>query len=34
MKGGRIYPKILELLHSRDNVEVMRMIDAYKLISG
>jgi peptidoglycan/xylan/chitin deacetylase (PgdA/CDA1 family) len=34
MKGGRIYPKILELLHSRDDVEVMRMIDAYKLISG
>jgi len=34
MKGGRMYPKILELLHSKEQVEVVRMIDAYKMIRG
>lgn len=32
MKGGRVYPKILELLQSKDSVEVVRMMDAYKMI--
>jgi hypothetical protein len=34
MKGGRMYSKILELLHSRDHLKVVRMIDAYKMILG
>jgi hypothetical protein len=32
MKGGRVYPKILELLQSKDSVEVVRMMDAYNMI--
>jgi hypothetical protein len=32
MKGGRVYPKMLELLQSKDSVEVVRMMDAYNMI--
>jgi hypothetical protein len=34
MVGGRMYPKILEFLHSSDHLEVVRMIDAYRMIMG
>ncbi|MCX8169142.1 MAG: hypothetical protein N3E39_02875 [Candidatus Methanomethylicia archaeon] len=34
MKGGRIYPKILEFLVSKDNVEIVRGIDAYRFVKG
>jgi hypothetical protein len=32
MRGGRMYPAILEFLKSRDNVRMVRGIDAYKAI--
>lgn len=32
MKGGRIYPKMLEFLASQENVDIMRGIDAYELV--
>ena len=32
MRGGRMYPAILEFLASRDNVSLVRGIDAYKAI--
>jgi peptidoglycan/xylan/chitin deacetylase (PgdA/CDA1 family) len=32
MKGGRMYPKVLEALSSRENTKLMRGIDAYNLI--
>ena len=32
MRGGRMYPKILEFLQSKDFVEVVKMIDAYNMI--
>jgi peptidoglycan/xylan/chitin deacetylase (PgdA/CDA1 family) len=34
MVGGRMYPKIIEFLHSKDYLEVVRMIDAYRMIVG
>jgi len=34
MRGGRMYPKILEFLHSKDHLKVVRMIDAYRMIMG
>jgi peptidoglycan/xylan/chitin deacetylase (PgdA/CDA1 family) len=33
MKGGRMYSKILEFLTSQDNVEIVRGIDAYQLVT-
>jgi hypothetical protein len=32
MKGGRMYPKVLEALSSRENTKLMRGIDAYNIV--
>ncbi|MEM2452685.1 MAG: hypothetical protein QW481_06815 [Candidatus Methanomethylicia archaeon] len=32
MKGGRMYPKILEFLASKDNLGIVRGIDAYRIV--
>lgn len=34
MRGGRMYPKILEFLVSKDNLEIVRGIDAYRIVKG
>ncbi|MEM3615924.1 MAG: hypothetical protein QXX09_04660 [Candidatus Methanomethylicia archaeon] len=34
MRGGRMYPKILEFLASKDNLEIVRGIDAYRIVRG
>ncbi len=33
MRGGRVYPSILEFLTSKDNVEIVRGIDAYNHVT-
>jgi peptidoglycan/xylan/chitin deacetylase (PgdA/CDA1 family) len=34
MKGGRMYPKVLKTLVSRENTNLVRGIDAYNLVQG
>jgi len=34
MKGGRMYPSILEFLTSKENIELVRGTDAYNLVIG
>jgi peptidoglycan/xylan/chitin deacetylase (PgdA/CDA1 family) len=32
MKGGRMYPSVLQFLRSKDNLEIVRGIDAYNFV--